>query len=156
MKNKFYKVDLYQVLGPCCSMISKSTCDADSLGKIIVSISKNSNVSSNNKMFECREVMNDFNVLAVDCSKGSRFDAWYAEDVPELHLPYQYDYWKKYRNFIVRANDLNESNLATEDDIKKYNPEKEVWYKIIKEINEKGINYDYEKEIVLSKGKENE
>ncbi len=144
MKNKFYKVDLYQVLGPRCSAISKSICDVDSIGKIIVSASKRDGTNKN--IGKCREVLEDFKVCVVDCSRGSYFDAWYAESVTEFCLPYNYDYWNKYMNFIILASDLNDSNLATEQDIKLYEPKKEVWYKVLKEINEKGIDFDYKHE----------
>ena len=80
-----------------------------------------------------------------------------------FYLPNEYNrnFWNKHSLYLVLASDLNEANLATEEDIKEYNPQSKTWYKYLKEIQEKGIDFDYEKEFyektikkkVLSKGK---
>ena len=164
-KKKYYKVDLYQVLGPTYSMISECTCDVDSVGKIIVESFENGGIkkdyrlayNSSKRISSCREIIEDFNVPIIACSTSSRYDSWYDEHIREFYLPYKFDYFNRYRNFIVLASDLNDSNLATEEDLKKYDPEKTVWYKILKDIDEKGIDFDYESEVhkEIVKNKEN-
>jgi len=164
-KKKYYKVDLYQVLGPSYSMIDNYTCDVDSIGKIIVESSSNGGIKRENRLgfrsfkriSSCREVLEDFNVPIVACCTSSRYDSWYDEHIREFHLPYEFDYWNRHRNYIVLASDLNDANLATEEDLKKYDPEKTVWYKILKDIDEKAIDFDYESEVhkEIVKNKEN-
>lgn len=142
-----YKVDLYYLLGRCYPF-NDYCCDVESLGKIMVSISDENKNPYRDNAGECTEVMEGFSVPIIACAKSSRFDSWYAEDITELHLPYKYNYWDKYRLFIVRLEDIKESNLATLEDLKKYNPKKETWYKLLKEIQEKGIDFDYRLESV--------
>lgn len=132
----FYKVELYQVLGPNFSPFSKSICDAWEVGEIIVSASKNGGTNSTKRIGKCREVLEDFEVCVVYCPVGYEFDAEIAERIPQLYLPYDYDYNNKYKNFIVIASDLNERNLATEEDIKTYEPKRKAWYDVLKEIQE--------------------
>ena len=146
-ENPIYKVDLYHLLGNSHSFIDNYCCDAESLGKILVSISKKNTNPYRDNAGECVEAMEGFSVPLIDCSKSSHYDGWYDEDVTELYLPYKYDYWDKYRLYLVREGDIKESNLATLDDLKEYDPQKEIWYKILKEIQEKGINFDYKLEV---------
>ena len=160
MDEKYYIVDLYHLLGIDFSTIM---CDAQSLGKIIVSASLNGGTNSERVIGECREITDNFNVNVVKCYMSSRYDGWYEEKIPVLYLPDEYNcnFWNKHSLYLVLASDLNEANLATEEDIKNYDPRSKTWYKNLKEIQEKGIDFDYEKEFyertfgkkVLSKGK---
>ena len=143
---KYYKVDLYHVIGTSWPRMNDHECDVESLGKIIVCAFKNGGTNSRKEMGKCREVMENFNVLVVNCSTAMRFDMVYAEDILQFDLPYKYDDWNEYKNYVVLARDLSDKNLATEEDIKEYDPQKELWYKRLKKIQEKCINYDYEKE----------
>lgn len=144
-KNKYYKVNLYQVLGPTYVNIDNYTCDVCSIGKIIVEARENGGIkkpeflkhTSFKRISSCREVVEDFNVPVVACSTGSHYDSWYDEHVIEFNLPYKFDYFNRYRNFIVLASDLNDNNLATKEDLKNYNLEKTVCYRVLKEIDEK-------------------
>lgn len=141
-EKSIYKVDLYHLLGKSYTF-TDSCCDVESLGKIMVSISNKNRNPYRDNAGECMEVMEGFSVPLIDCSMSSRYDGWYDEHVIELQLPYEYDYWDKYRLFIVRSEDIKESNLATLEDLKEYKPKKELWYKLLKEIQEKGIDFDY-------------
>ena len=157
MKNKmkYYKVDLYQVLGPTYFNIDKYRCDVCSIGKIIVEAREKGGIKrseylsyrSFKRISSCREVVEDFNVPIVACSTGSHYDSWYDEHTLEFELPYKFDYFNRYRNFIVLASDLNDDNLATKEDLKNYDPEKTTWYRVLKEIDENGIDFDYRKVI---------
>ena len=144
-KKPIYKVDLYHLLGNSYTFIDYC-CDAESLGKVLVSVSKKNRNPYRENTGECIEIMEGFSIPLIDCSKSSRYDGWYDEYITELYLPYKYDYWDKYRLYLVRFEDIRESNLATLEDIKGYEPQKEVWYELLKEIQEKGINFDYEQE----------
>lgn len=160
MDEKYYIVDLYHLLG---IDFSKIMCDVQSLGKIIVSSSFLGGTNSERVIGECREITDNFNINVVKCYMSSRYDGWYEETIPVFYLPNEYncDYWNKHSLYLVLASDLNEANLATEKDIKEYDPQSKIWYKYLKEIQEKGIDFDYEKEFyertfgkkVLSKGK---
>ena len=142
-----YKVNLYYLLGRSYT-IDNFRCDVDSLGKILVSVSSKDVNPYRDNAGECKEVMEGFSIPLIDCYKTHRFDSWYFEDITELNLPYEYNYWDKYRLCIVCLNDIKESNLATLEDLKEYNPQKEVWYKLLKEIQEKGIDFDYKQEVI--------
>lgn len=146
-KKPIYKVDLYHLLGQSYTY-SDYCCDVESLGEIIVSVSKKKNNPYRDNVGECTEVIEGFSLPLIDCSRSSHYDRWYDEHVTEFHLPYKYDYWDKYRLFIVRSEDIKKSNLATPEDLKEYNPQKEVWYKLLKEIQEKGIDFDYYQEAI--------
>ncbi len=145
--NELYKVELYHLLGTSYTF-TKSMCDVEPLGKIIVSVSKKCNSKTNERIGECREVLEDFNIPLVDCGKSSRYDGWYDEHITEFSLPYEYNYWNKHKNYIICSEEIKESNLATPKDLKEYNPEQEVWYKLLKEIQTKGIDFDYEQEAI--------
>ena len=92
--------------------------------------------------------MEGFSVPLIDCSKSYHYDGECDEYITEFHLPYEYNYWDRYRLFIVRLNDIKESNLATLEDLKEYEPQKELWYKLLKEIQEKGMDFDYHLEAI--------
>ena len=142
-----YKVDLYQVIGKSY-MFSNYVCDVDSLGKILVSVSNENKNHYRDNAGECIEVIEGFSVPLIDCPKSSRYEWWDNEHVTEFYFPYEYDYWDKYRSFIVHSSDINESNLATLEDLKEYEPQNELWYESLKEIQEKGIDFDYELEAI--------
>ena len=147
IKKAIYKVDLYHLLGKSYSF-SDYCCDVESLGKIMVSVSKKNRNPYRDHAGECKEVMEGFSIPLIDCPTSSRYDGWFDDHVTEFDLPYKYDYWDKYRLFIVRLGDINESNLATPEDLKEYEPEKEIWYKLLKEIQEKGIDFNYQQAAV--------
>ena len=142
-----YRVDLYHLLGRSYTF-TDYCCDVESLGKIMVSIHNKDRNPYRDNAGECMEVMEGFSVPLIDCSKSSHYDGWYDEHVTEFYLPYEYDYWDKYRLFIVRSEDIKEANLATLEDLKEYDPQKELWYKLLKEIQEKGIDFDYYQEAI--------
>ena len=145
--NPIYKVDLYHLLGTSY-IYDNSTCDVESLGKILVSVSNKDKNPYRDNAGECIEAIKGFDIPLIKCSMSSRFDGWYFENVTMLSLPYEYNYWDKYRLYIIRLEDIKESNLATLEDIKEYNPQKEIWYELLKEIREKGIDFDYEQEAI--------
>ena len=146
-EKQIYKVDLYHLLGKSY-IFEDYTCDVETLGKILVSVSEKKENPYRDNAGECIEISEGFSIPLIKCSKTSRYDGWYDEEVIELHLPYIYDYWDKYMLYIVRSEDIIESNLATLEDIKEYNPQNETWYKLLKEIREKGINFDYNQESI--------
>ncbi len=146
-EKKIYKVDLYHLLGKSY-LFTDYCCDVESLGKILVTVSDETINPYRDNAGECIEVKEGFSIPLISCSKSSRFDSLTAEDIIEFHLPYIYDYWDNYRLYIIRSDDIKESNLATAEDLKDYDPQKEVWYKRLKEIQEKGIDFDYEQEAI--------
>ena len=146
-EKQIYKVDLYHLLGKSYLFLDYCN-DVESLGKILVTVSDERINPYREKAGECIEVKEGFSIPLIACSKSCYYDACYDEDVIEFHLPYKYDYWDKYRLYIIRFEDLDESHLATEEDLKNYDPQKEVWYKLLKEIQEKGIDFDYKQEAI--------
>ena len=146
-KETVYKVDLYQLLGKSY-IFDDYWCDVVSLGKILVSVNKKDGNPFRDNIGECTEVKEGFSVPLIHCSMSSRYDGWYDEHVTEFYLPYKYNYWDKYSLFIVRSEDIKESNLATLEDLKTYDPQNETWYEVLKEIQEKGIDFDYEQEAI--------
>ncbi len=87
----------------------------------------------NNKKYilleECKEVLEDFDVPVVGGQVSREFDAemngyWYKVELPK-------DFNREHEYFVLEG-DFYERNIATFEDIKKYNPQETEWYKYFK------------------------
>ena len=128
---KIYKVDLYE-LGDRKYRFSDNDCVGYLLGKVLVTSYKKGGTNFSKSIGKCTEIMEDFNITVIDCVTGTHYEG--GKKYRNFYLPSEYDCEIGSNRFVVLAKDLDEKNIASEEDIKNYAPSSTIWYKYLKKM----------------------